>query len=58
MPIRLEIVTAERQVYAEDVDIVVAPGMDGELGILPRHAPLLTVLKPGEITIRQDGERA
>ena len=58
MPIRLEIVTAERQVYAEDVDIVVAPGMDGELGILPRHAPLLTVLKPGEITIRQDGEES
>jgi F-type H+-transporting ATPase subunit epsilon len=58
MPIRLEIVTVERQVYAEDVDIVVAPGIDGELGILPRHAPLLTVLRPGEIMVRQDGEES
>ena len=53
---RLEIVTAERIVYSEDVDILVAPGIDGELGILPRHAPLLTVLKPGEIRVVKDGE--
>ena len=58
MSIRLEIVTVERQVYSEDVDIVVAPGIDGELGILPRHAPLLTVLRPGEIMVRQDGEES
>ncbi len=58
MTIRLEIVTAERQVYSEDVDIVIAPGIDGELGILPRHAPLLTVLKPGELRVRKDGEES
>ena len=58
MTIHLEIVTAERQVYSEDVDIVIAPGIDGELGILPRHSPLLTVLKPGEIRVRKGGEES
>ena len=53
---RLEIVTAERVIYSEDVDVLVAPGIDGELGILPRHAPLLTVLKPGEMRVVKDGE--
>ena len=53
---RLEIVTAERLIYSEDVDVLVAPGIDGELGILPRHAPLLTVLKPGEMRVVKDGE--
>ena len=56
MPMRLEIITAERQVFADDVDGVVAPGIDGQLGILPRHAPLMTALQPGEIMIRQEGE--
>ncbi len=51
----LEIITAERQVFGEDVDMVVAPGIDGELGILPHHAPLMTMLQPGEILIRKDG---
>ncbi|MCH8869763.1 MAG: F0F1 ATP synthase subunit epsilon [Chloroflexi bacterium] len=55
-PMKLEIVTAERLVYSEDVDMLVAPGIDGELGILPRHAPLLTVLKPGEIRVTRDGD--
>jgi F-type H+-transporting ATPase subunit epsilon len=54
--LRLEIVTAERVVYSEEIDILVAPGIDGELGILPSHAPLLTVLKPGEIRVTKDGE--
>jgi F-type H+-transporting ATPase subunit epsilon len=53
---RLEIVTAERLVYSEDVNVLVAPGIDGELGILPNHAPLLTVLQPGEIRVVQDGQ--
>lgn len=57
-PMKLEIVTAERVVYSEDVDILVAPGIDGELGILPRHAPLLTVLKPGEIRVTKDGSES
>ncbi len=54
--LRLEIVTAERTVYSDDVDIVVAPGADGELGVLPRHASLLTLLQPGELRVRKDGE--
>ena len=52
----LEIITAERQVYSDEVDMVIAPGVDGQLGILPRHAPLMTMLKPGELTIRKDGQ--
>ncbi len=54
--IRLEIITAERRVFADDVDIVVAPGTEGQLGILPRHAPLMTALQPGEIMFRKNGE--
>ncbi len=54
--LRLEIITAERQVFADDVNVVVAPGIEGELGILPHHAPLITMLKPGELLIRKDGE--
>ena len=56
MPMMLEIITAERQVYSDEVDMVIAPGFDGQLGILPRHAPLMTMLKPGELTVRKDGE--
>ena len=52
----LEIVTAERLVYSEDVDVVVAPGIEGQLGILPQHAPLMTMLQPGELMVKQDGE--
>ncbi len=55
MPMLLEITTAERQVYGEEVDMVIAPGIDGQLGILPRHAPLMTMLQPGELTIRRGG---
>ncbi len=53
---RLEITTAERRVYADEVEALVAPGLAGELGILPDHAPLMTALQPGEIMIRKDGE--
>lgn len=53
---RLEIITAERRVYSDDVDLVVAPGLDGQLGILPHHAPLMSSLQPGELIIRKDGE--
>jgi len=52
----LEIITAERQVYSDEVDMVIAPGFDGQLGILPRHAPLMTMLKPGELMVRKSGE--
>ena len=51
-----EIVTAERVVYSDEVDVIVAPGIEGELGILPHHAPLLTVLQPGELRVIKDGQ--
>ena len=54
--IRLDIVTAERVVYSEDVDVVVAPGIEGQLGILPHHAPLMTTLQAGELLVRKGGE--
>ncbi len=56
MPIRLDIVTAEQLVFSDDVDIVVAPGIDGEMAILPHHAPLMTMLQPGELRVRKGGE--
>jgi F-type H+-transporting ATPase subunit epsilon len=51
----LEIITAEQQLYGDEVEMVVAPGADGQLGILPHHAPLMTMLQPGELLIRKDG---
>ncbi|MEN8615370.1 F0F1 ATP synthase subunit epsilon [Dehalogenimonas sp. THU2] len=54
--IKLEIVTPERQVFSDDVDIVVAPGIEGELGILPHHTPLMTALKTGELRARKGSE--
>ena len=54
--IRLDIVTAERMVFSDDVDMVVAPGVEGQLGILPHHAPLMTMLHPGELRVRQGSE--
>lgn len=56
MPIRCEIVSQDRMVYQGDVDIVVLPGTDGEMGILPHHAPLLTTLRYGYIKVRVKGE--
>lgn len=56
MPIRCEIVSQDRMVYEGDVDIVVLPGTDGEMGILPHHAPLLTTLKIGIIKVRSAGK--
>ncbi len=53
MAIKLDVVTAERLVYSDEVDIVVAPGIEGELAILPHHAPLMTMLLPGELRIRK-----
>ena len=56
MPLLLEIVTPERLAYSETVDSVVLPGSEGELGILPHHAPLLATLGVGELRIRREGE--
>jgi F-type H+-transporting ATPase subunit epsilon len=56
-PLRCEVVTAERTVFDDLVDMVVAPGIKGQLGILPNHAPLITALTFGELVIhRQDQE--
>lgn len=57
MPFHLEIVTAERVVLSDEVDQVNAPTKDGRVGILPRHAPLLTILDVGELDIIKGGER-
>jgi F-type H+-transporting ATPase subunit epsilon len=53
---KLEIVTAERMVYSEDIDALVAWGVEGQLGILPHHAPLMTMLQPGDLMIRKGKE--
>ena len=55
MPLQLEIVTPERLAYSDQVDSVNVPGIEGELGILPHHAPLLTTLGVGELRIRRGG---
>ena len=57
MPMHLEIVTAERVVLSDEVDLVNAPTADGRVGILPRHEALLTVLVPGELAIVKGGDR-
>jgi F-type H+-transporting ATPase subunit epsilon len=56
MPLHLEIVTPERLAYEDDVDMVICPGTDGELGILPHHAPLISTLGFGELKIRKGGQ--
>jgi F-type H+-transporting ATPase subunit epsilon len=56
MPLQLDIVTPERLAYSDQVDEVIAPGSQGELGILPHHAPLLTTLGLGELRIRKGSE--
>jgi F-type H+-transporting ATPase subunit epsilon len=53
---KLEIVTAERMVFSDDVTALIAWGLEGQLGILPHHAPLMTILQPGDILIRKDKE--
>ena len=55
MPLLLEIVTPERLAFSDTVDSVVVPGIEGELGILPHHAPLLSMLGLGELRIRRGG---
>jgi F-type H+-transporting ATPase subunit epsilon len=56
MPIRCEIVSQDRTVFADDVDIVVLPGAGGEMGVLPHHAPVLTTLKYGAVRVRRGGK--
>ena len=56
MTIRCEIVSQDRTVFTGDVDIVVLPGAAGEMGILPKHAPVLTTLKYGIVKVRKGGK--
>ena len=55
---KLEIVTTEETIFSDDVDIIIAPGAEGQLGILPRHASLLTALNSGDIVVRKDGKES
>ncbi|MFM8322625.1 MAG: ATP synthase F1 subunit epsilon [Chloroflexota bacterium] len=55
MPIRCEIVSQDRMVYEGDADMVIVPGEAGLMGILPRHAPLLSTLKYGLLTVKTQG---
>ena len=55
MPLHLEVITPERKVYEDDVDMVVAPASEGYVGILPHHAPLFTTLGPGEFRVKKGG---
>lgn len=54
--LRLEIVTVERVVYQDDIAMVIAPGIEGQMGLLPHHAPLITALTEGELIVHKDGE--
>ena len=53
--LKLEIVTPDGIVYSEDVEMVTLPGVEGQMGILPRHVPLITHMVPGEMIVRKDG---
>jgi F-type H+-transporting ATPase subunit epsilon len=55
MTLKLEIVTPEEKIYSEDVDMVTLPGAEGELGVYPKHVPVLTTLKPGELRVLKNG---
>ena len=57
MPLTVEIVTAEKVVQVEEgVEVLIVPGSEGQLAILPKHAPLMTTLDVGEIIFRRRGE--
>ena len=53
---KLEIVTPESKAYSDDVEMVVLPGAEGEMGVLPNHAPLLTLIRPGELRVKKGGQ--
>jgi F-type H+-transporting ATPase subunit epsilon len=53
--LRLEIVTPEGTAYSEDVDMVTLPSIAGQMGILPRHVPLIAQMVPGEMIVRKEG---
>ena len=53
--LKLEIVTPEGTVYSEDVEMVTLPGIAGQMGIYPKHVPLISQMVPGEMIVRKDG---
>src|SRR5439155_25307027 len=53
--LKLEIVTPEEKIYSEDVNMITLPGAEGELGVYPKHVPLLTTLRPGELRVLKGG---
>ena len=53
--LQVELVTAEGRLLSREADFVIAPGVEGDLGVLPRHIPLLTPLRAGEVTVRNEG---
>src|SRR6185295_2598782 len=55
MPLQLEIVSPERRAFTDEVDMVIVPGIDGQLGILPHHTRLITALGTGELRIKKGG---
>jgi F-type H+-transporting ATPase subunit epsilon len=55
VPLHLEVITPERRVYEDEVDMVIAPASEGYVGILPHHAPLFTMLGPGEFRVKKGG---
>jgi F-type H+-transporting ATPase subunit epsilon len=54
--LKLEIVTPDGTVYSEDVEMVTLPGVEGQMGVYPRHVPLMTQMVPGEVIARKDGQ--
>lgn len=56
MPLKLEIVTPEARIFSDEVDTVVLPGFEGEMGVLPAHAPLVTTLQIGELRYTKGGK--
>ena len=53
--LRLEIVTPESKAYSDDVEMVVLPAVEGEIGVYPMHVPLMTQIMPGELVVTKDG---
>jgi F-type H+-transporting ATPase subunit epsilon len=54
--LRLEIVTPESKAYSDDVELVVLPAVDGEMGVYPMHVPVMTQIHPGELIVTKDGK--
>jgi F-type H+-transporting ATPase subunit epsilon len=56
MTMHIDIVSAEREIFSGTVNMVVAPAEEGDIGIMPRHSPLITRMKPGEVKVTREGE--